>query len=220
LDLVIALTNPEGNFCKSIECLTRKSDPRCVQTRREKQPTFCDLAIQPRATSNRVSEIMACEVDFSPAESRVACTYSQGGRPACRVGLLLRIMILQHHYGLSDPQAKEQIKDRLNFQKFIQLDAHESVPDETTICLFRQRLMKRVCMRLYHIKLSRKDVKLNHKKGLFRRNIERIFGHLNQWQGYRRARHLGLVKNQLELTLKTVAYNLKWLAKIIELERA
>ena len=51
-------------------------------------------------------------------------------------------MILQHLYGLSDPQVEEQIKDRLSFQKFIQLDAHESVPDETTICRFRQRLIE------------------------------------------------------------------------------
>ena len=71
-----------------------------------------------------------------------------------------------------------------------------------------------------HIKLSRKDIKMNHKKGLIRRNIERVFGHLKQWQGYRRARYLGLARNQLELTLKAVTYNLKRLVKIIELSEA
>ena len=40
-------------------------------------------------------------------------------------------MILQHLYGLSDPQAELQIKDRLSFQKFVQLDPGEGVPDET-----------------------------------------------------------------------------------------
>ena len=58
------------------------------------------------------------------------------------MGVLLRTMILQHLYNLSDPQAEEQIKDRLSFQKFIQLDTHEAVPDETTICRFRQRLIE------------------------------------------------------------------------------
>ena len=53
-------------------------------------------------------ETIAREVDLSEAEQRVAATYSQGGRPACRVGVLLRVMILQHLYGLSDPQAEEQ----------------------------------------------------------------------------------------------------------------
>jgi IS5 family transposase len=322
-----------------------------MQTERDNQPTFFDMAVQQRGAANKVLETIAREVDFSEAEQRVAATYSATGRPASRVGVLLRVMILQHLYGLSDPQAEEQLKDRLSFQKFVQLDAHETVPDETTICRFRQRLLEcqlheqllgllneqlaakgylvkrttlidativessrkrpsveaasrgiapdaqasytrkaggsyygykaHVCSdgeyhliqsaaistakiydglvferivpadtkivygdkaydtkanqawlrqhgikngilkkEAHHIKLSRKDVAMNHKKGLIRRKIEHIFGHLKQWQGYRRARYLGLIKNQLELTLKAVAYNLKRLAKIIELERA
>src|ERR1041385_8188025 len=38
-------------------------------------------------------------------------------------------------------QAEAQIQDRLSFQKFVQLDPDEAVPDETTICRFRQRLI-------------------------------------------------------------------------------
>ena len=113
-----------------------------MQPKRANQPTFFDLAVQQRGSANRVLETISREVDFSDAEARVASTYSHGGRPACRVGVLLRVMILQHLYGLSDPQAEEQINDRLSFQKFVQLDAHEAVPDETTICRFRQRLIE------------------------------------------------------------------------------
>ena len=109
-----------------------------MQPQRENQPTFFDLAVQQRGSANKVLETIAREVDFTAAEERVAATYSQGGRPACRVGVLLRVMILQHLYGLSDPQAEEQLKDRLSFQKFVQLDTHETVPDETTIGRFRQ----------------------------------------------------------------------------------
>ena len=308
--------------------------------------SFFDLAVQQRSGATRVLETIAREVDFSPAEERVAATYSQGGRPACRVGLLLRIMILQHLYGLSDPQAEEQLKDRLSFQKFVQLGAEEAVPDETTICRFRQRLIscglheqllellngqleargyivkqttlvdatiiessrkrpdrqaakdgtapdaqasytrkygcsyygykahvssdgshqlirralistakvvdhdmfERVApadsQQIYadkvydtkanqawlrdrsiesgiqkkgahHIKLSEQDHQDNRVKGRVRRSIERIFAHFKQWQFYRRVRYLGLAKNQLELTLKAVAYNLKRLANIL-----
>ena len=53
-----------------------------------------------------------------------------------------------------------------------------------------------------------------------RRQIERIFAHLKQWQHYRRVRYLGLARNQLELTLKAVAYNLKRLAGILEVRSA
>jgi len=322
-----------------------------MQPKRNEQPTFFDLAVQQRGTANKVLETITREVDFSAAEQQVAATYSTGGRPACRVGVLLRIMILQHLYGLSDPQVEEQIKDRLSFQKFIQLDSQETVPDETTICRFRQRLIecrlheelldllnrqleargyivRRTTLvdativessrkrpeveaaangsapdaqasytrnasrsfygykahvssdgehqlirralistaakqeahmfeqlvpeetrELYadkaydtlankawlaergikngilkkgslHVKLSRRDIENNQKKGFVRRNIERIFGHFKQWQGYRRVRYLGLARNQLELTLKAVAYNLKRLVKILELEKA
>ncbi len=72
----------------------------------------------------------------------MANTYATGGRPAYRPAVLLRVMILQHLYGLSDPFAELQIKDRLSFQKFVQLDPHEAVPNETTICRFRQRLIE------------------------------------------------------------------------------
>jgi IS5 family transposase len=322
-----------------------------MQIPRDKHPTFFDLAVQQRGTSNRLLETIAREVDFHPAEQRVAATYRGGGRPAHRVGVLLRVMILQHLYGLSDPQAEEQIQDRLSFQKFLQLDTHEAVPDETTICRFRQRLIacglheqllalcntqleargyivKRVTLvdatlvessrqppapraaaespasdadasytrkkgrsfygykahvasdgahqliraaristakaydgewlsrvvptdtaavyadkaydtlanagwlrahgiadRIlkkggYHIHLTARDHANNRRKGKVRRHIERIFAYWKHWQGYRRVRYRGLAKNQLELTLKAVAYNLKRLAKLLEVQPA
>jgi IS5 family transposase len=52
-----------------------------------------------------------------------------------------------------------------------------------------------------------------------RRQIERVFAHLKKWQHYRRVRYLGLARNQLELTLKAVAYNLKRLAGIMKMQR-
>jgi IS5 family transposase len=322
-----------------------------MQPQRAKQPTFFDLAVQQRGSANRVLETITREVDFTVAEERVAATYRHGGRPACRVGVLLRVLILQHLYGLSDPQAEEQINDRLSFQKFVQLDTHEAVPDETTICRFRQRLIacglheallgllnvqleargyivKRVTLvdatlvessrkrpdaqsaragcapdadasytrkynqsfygykahvssdgehqliraavistasqydgdvlteiapadseviyadkaydtkanqawlrahgirdgilkkEAHHIQLTAEDREQNHAKGLVRRQIERIFAHLKKWQHYRRVLYLGLAKNQLELTLKAVAYNLKRLVGILEMRRA
>jgi IS5 family transposase len=317
-----------------------------MQLKRENQPSFFDLALQQRGAANRVLETIAREVDLSKAEERVSATYGRGGRPACRVGVLLRVMILQHLYGLSDPQAEEQLKDRLSFQKFVQLDAHEAVPDETTICRFRQRLIecrlheqllellntqleargyivKRTTLvdatlvessrkrpdvkaaaegtapdpdasytRKYnrsfygykahlssdgehqlirkalvstakvqdghvfeevaptdtqeiyadkaydtkdnqawlrqhgivsgilkkgahHIKLTEEDKRQNQTKGAVRRHIERIFAHLKKWQHYGRVRYVGLAKNQLELTLKAVCYNLKRMVGIM-----
>jgi IS5 family transposase len=91
------------------------------------------MALRQRAVANKVLETITRELDFGPPEARVAGTYSQLGRPACRVGVLLRIMILEHLYGLSDPQVEEQIHDRLSFQKFLQLAAEAKTSPKSTI---------------------------------------------------------------------------------------
>jgi transposase len=145
----------------------RSSMAACQLCREDNQPTFFDLAVQQRGATNKVLETIAREVDFREAEQRVAGTCGAGGRPACRVGVLLRIMILQHLYGLSDPQVEEQIKDRLSFQRFVQLDAHEAVPDETTICRFRQRLIGCGLHEMASIKTAgnlRQAVAVSHEK--------------------------------------------------------
>jgi IS5 family transposase len=309
------------------------------------QITFFDMVTAGRAGGNRVLETINALVNFREAESALEATYSSLGRPAHRVPLMLRVMILQHLYGLSDPQAEEQLRDRLSFQKFVGLTSQEAVPDETAICRFRERLLKcRLHERLlemlnrqleaagyllkrttlvdatlvessrnrpsaeaasggrapdadarytrkhgqsyygykahvsadgrhqficrakatpanvddsqvfeemidprtraayadkaydskankewlavhgiangilkkgaHHIKLTADDHARNARKGRRRRHIERVFAHLKQWQRYRRVRYLGLAKNQLELTLKAVAYNLKRLAAL------
>ena len=100
-----------------------------------------DLACQELGVQNRVLETIEREIDFSLAEARVGATYSPQGRPGHPVEVLLRVMLLQHIYGLSDPQAEEQIGDRLSFRRFLGLGLEARVPDETTICRFRQRLI-------------------------------------------------------------------------------
>jgi IS5 family transposase len=64
------------------------------------------------------------------------------------------------------------------------------------------------------IKLTEEDHQRNGSKGQRRRPLERIFAHFKKWQHYRRVRYLGLIKNQLELTLKAVTYNLRRLLSL------
>jgi transposase len=85
---------------------------------------------------NEVLEKINALVDLRPAERRLEATYSELGRPGHRASVLLRVMLLQHLYGLSDPQAEAQLGDRLSFQKFVGLRA-----GETAICRFRQRMI-------------------------------------------------------------------------------
>lgn len=66
--------------------------------------------------------------------------YSQGGRPPFDRLMMFKVLILQEYYGLSDEQIEFQLLDRLSFQKFIDQDLQDKVPDAKTIWLYRQRL--------------------------------------------------------------------------------
>src|SRR5271156_378256 len=112
-----------------------------MQQPENKQASFEDWALAQRTRPNEVLEKIAALVDFSEAERRLEATYSELGRPGHRAAVLLRVMLLQHLYGLSDPQAEAQLGDRLSFQKFAGLRSGEPVPDETAICRFRQRMI-------------------------------------------------------------------------------
>jgi IS5 family transposase len=67
----------------------------------------------------------------------------------------------------------------------------------------------------HHVKLTAADLARNARKSKRRCRIERVFAHLKRWQQYTRVRYLGLAKNQLELTLKAVAYNLKRMVTLL-----
>ena len=316
-----------------------------MQTPEDKQVSFVDWALAQRTRPNEVLEKITALVDLSEAEGRLEATYSELGRPGHRAAVLLRVALLQHLYGLSDPQAEAQLADRLSFQKFAGLRADEPLPDETAICRFRQRLIQAGLQEqlldllnaqlaeagylvrrttlvdatlvessrqrpdptsaregkapdaearytrkygksyygykahlsvdgdnqlisqtqitgadtydgemltdlvtgptravyadkaydskanrtwlaergvangilkkaAHHIRLGPADHRRNARKARRRRAIERVFAHLKHWFGYRRVRYLGLIKNQLELTLKAVAYNLRRLVSL------
>ena len=61
-------------------------------------------------------------------------------RPRVEVVRMIKILFLQWLYGLSDPEAEDQIRDRNSFQKFLSIREAKDIPDETTICRFRNEL--------------------------------------------------------------------------------
>lgn len=63
------------------------------------------------------------------------------GRPRTEVIRLIKILFLQWLYGLSDPEVEDQIRDRKSFQKFLSVSEISDIPDETTICRFRNELV-------------------------------------------------------------------------------
>ena len=61
-------------------------------------------------------------------------------RRRTQISKLIKILFLQWLYGLSDPKIEDQIRDRNSFQKFLGISKAKDIPDETTICRFRNEL--------------------------------------------------------------------------------
>lgn len=67
---------------------------------------------------------------------------SAAGRKAYDAVFMFKILVLQRLYNLSDEQAEYQINDRHSFQRFLGLRLGSTVPDFSTVWLFREALTK------------------------------------------------------------------------------
>lgn len=55
---------------------------------------------------------------------------------------MVRVLVVQQLYNLSDEQMEFQLLDRLSFQRFVGLRQSSQAPDRTTIWTFKERLIK------------------------------------------------------------------------------
>ncbi|MCK9593896.1 MAG: IS5 family transposase [Methanoregula sp.] len=89
----------------------------------------------------------------------------QGGRPNFDEILMIKLLVLQSMYGLSDPELERQANDKISFLKF--LGFPEKIPDQSTIWYFRERLIKHKKLDLIWQELQRQEnvLGLKIKKG-------------------------------------------------------
>jgi len=66
----------------------------------------------------------------------------KGGRPPFPGELMVRVLVVQQMFNLSDEQMEYQLLDRLSFQRFVGLRQSSQIPDRTTIWTFKERLIK------------------------------------------------------------------------------
>ena len=67
---------------------------------------------------------------------------SSAGRKPFDAILMFRMLVLQALSNLSDEQVEYQVRDRLSFSRFLGLAIEDSIPDATTLWLFREKLAK------------------------------------------------------------------------------
>jgi len=63
-----------------------------------------------------------------------------GGRPGIEPIVIVKCLILQSLYNLSDEACEYQINDRISFKRFVGLAICEKAPDEKTLWLYRERI--------------------------------------------------------------------------------
>jgi transposase, IS5 family len=113
------------------------------------QPGFFDGDERLKALSaagdplERLAKVVDFEVFRGELEAALSRSdRTKGGRPPYDPVLMLKVLVLQTLYTLSDDQTEYQLKDRLSFMRFVGLALHDPVPDAKTIWLFREQLAR------------------------------------------------------------------------------
>lgn len=71
---------------------------------------------------------------------------SNAGRKPIDVLIMFKMLVVQQLYNISDEDLEYQVNDRLSFMKFLGLTLADSVPDATTVWLFRHQLKQQGLM--------------------------------------------------------------------------
>jgi transposase, IS5 family len=96
------------------------------------------------AGRNRQLAKIAALVDWAAFERLLGDIYAAPvGRPSYGPLVLLKCLLLQQWYRLSDPGLEEALSDRLSFRRFVGLALADPVPDHSTLSRFRSELVRR-----------------------------------------------------------------------------
>jgi len=96
--------------------------------------------------NNRLAKLNAL-LDWSKIEKHLSKIYEGkrrevGGVKPYNTLSMYKAIILQAWHSLSDPQLEEALRVRIDFMEFTGFTLEEYLPDETTFCRFRNRLVE------------------------------------------------------------------------------
>jgi IS5 family transposase len=93
-----------------------------------------------------VLQTLEKHVDFTALASAIDAaaprpSRERGGRQPYPTVIMVKTLLLQQLYNLSDEQLEFQLLDRMSFQRFVGLRYSSQIPDRTTFWTFRERLI-------------------------------------------------------------------------------
>ena len=94
-------------------------------------------------------------IEFEKFRPMLDDCYENVGRCAYDPVILLKMLLLQRWYNLSDCAVVAEAADRISFRLFLNLDITQQPPDDTTLVRFRNRMDKNNLYNMLMAKLNR-----------------------------------------------------------------
>ena len=102
------------------------------------QPSLAEVFVGESLGQNARLERIAQAIDWARLGQVVAGIHAaREGRPSYPPLLMVKVLLLEQWYSLSDPQMEEALGDRLSFRRFVGLGLEDGTPDHSTISRFR-----------------------------------------------------------------------------------
>ena len=104
-------------------------------------PTFVDAFMPEELGRNKRLDRIDEMLDWEPVGRLVSDIHSSTrGAPSYRPLVMVKVLLLEQWYSLSDPEMEEALGDRLSFRRFVGLGIEDGTPDHSTISRFRSKL--------------------------------------------------------------------------------
>lgn len=115
-----------------------------MAVKRVGQLSFVEALMSSKAGSNAQLDRLLDLVKWYRFEKLAAHLRDEAGpgRPGYPVLVLIKAVLLQSLYGLSDRELEDALNDRLSFRRFIGIGLEAAVPDHTVLNRFRNRLIQ------------------------------------------------------------------------------
>jgi len=115
-----------------------------LANRFDKKGGFADMVAIERKRSKTTPEKIDEIIDWRPIQKildqKLERKVNAVGNPAYPALGMFKALLLQSWYGLSDRELSENLEDRISFSHFCGFSLHHQVPDNSTICRFRNEI--------------------------------------------------------------------------------
>ena len=150
---------------------------------------------------------------------------NNAGRKPIDPVLMLKVLFLQRLYNISDNQVEYQIKERMSFREFPDIQSVDDVPDEKTVWKYKNimanagigiKLFEKFNEQLASMRLivNEEQKENNRVKSKTRCRIEHVYGFMEQSMKGLFFRGVGMVRATFYIGFTNLVYNMCRLVQI------